>query len=262
MDEHLVLEGAPHAVGVAEVVDRGPAGGDARRQGVDDGVAKGGDLLASQGTDRPQGVDAGAEQRLVGVDVPHAGELRLVEQERLDRRAPPACERAQTLGGELGPQGLDAQAGGEEGVPRLGAQGELARAEPARVAERQAPPTGQREAHACVGRPRLGRVPEQGPRHAQVQEQERVALGLPHEVLPAPREPSDGAALERLGEPFGRERAAPTLVVDLQALEHPPLDEGCELAADRLDLGEFRHGSQARPGTGGQAARARGCARW
>ena len=43
---------------------------------------------------RAQRVQAGAEQRFVGVDVADAGDAPLVEQERLERRAPPASARA------------------------------------------------------------------------------------------------------------------------------------------------------------------------
>ena len=43
-------------------------------------------LAAISAPGRPQRVDAGAEQRLVGVDVADAGDPALVEQQRLDRR--------------------------------------------------------------------------------------------------------------------------------------------------------------------------------
>ena len=50
-------------------------------------VAQRGQLARRQRAGRAQRVDPGPEQRLVGVDVPHAGDPALVEHERLDRRA-------------------------------------------------------------------------------------------------------------------------------------------------------------------------------
>ena len=51
--------------------------------------------------DGPQRVDPRPPQRLVRVDVPHAGDPLLGEQERLDRRAPAAGQGAQRLGREV-----------------------------------------------------------------------------------------------------------------------------------------------------------------
>ena len=94
VDEELVLEGSAHAVDVAEVVDRRPARVDAGLQRRDRRLAQALVLLGRELPGGAQRVDAGAEQRLVGVDVPDAGDAPLVEQERLDRRRPPrACAR-------------------------------------------------------------------------------------------------------------------------------------------------------------------------
>ena len=78
---------------------------------------------------RAQRVHAGAKQRLVGVDVADAGDPALVEQERLDRGAPPARQRAQQRGREGVVERLDAEARGEERLERLVADHQLAGAE-------------------------------------------------------------------------------------------------------------------------------------
>ena len=87
MDEEPVLEGAAGSVGVAEVVDRGAVGGDPGAQRLDHPVAQSRELRTGQPPRRAQRVDAGSEERLVGVDVAHASDPPLVEQEGLDRRA-------------------------------------------------------------------------------------------------------------------------------------------------------------------------------
>ena len=92
--------------------------------------------------------------------LPDAGDPPLVEQERLDRRAAPARQRAQRRAGELAVERLEAQAGGEERVARRGAERQLAGAEAPRVAEAQLVAVVEAEAHALVRRARR-RVVEQ-----------------------------------------------------------------------------------------------------
>ena len=175
---------------------------------------------------------------------PTPGDAALVEQERLDRRAPAARHRPQRRAGELVGERLEAEAGGEERVARGGAERDLARPEAPRVAEADLVRAGvEDEADADVGRVRR-RVEQQHARHAQVHEQERVVLELPHEVLAAPREPLDAPPLERVADRAGLERQAPAGVEDVERRQLAPLDDGRELAADRLDLGELGHRSQ------------------
>jgi hypothetical protein len=59
---------------------------------------------------RPQRVDARAEQRLVGVDVAHAGEERLLEEQRLDGPPVPGEALAQLFRRKLGRERLRAEA--------------------------------------------------------------------------------------------------------------------------------------------------------
>jgi hypothetical protein len=75
-----------------------------------------------------------------------------------------------------------------------------------------------------------------------VHEQERVVLELPDQVLAAPREALDATALDRVDDRLGGERQAPARIGNRQPRDDAPLDEGRELAADRLDLGKLRNG--------------------
>jgi hypothetical protein len=88
MDQELALEGAPDAAGVAEVVDRRAA----RGERIGDREGERVKLRALQHPHRPQRVDPRAEERLIGVDVPHSRDVPLVEQEGPDRRAATAGE--------------------------------------------------------------------------------------------------------------------------------------------------------------------------
>ena len=110
MDEEAVLEGAALAVHVAVVVDRGALRVDSGVQGLDDRVAEQLDLRPSQGSDRSQRMDLRPEQRLVGVDVAHAGDPLLVQEECLHRLLAAACLVAERLGREVGAERLDPEA--------------------------------------------------------------------------------------------------------------------------------------------------------
>ena len=208
-------------------------------QRVDDAVADRRALRAGELVRRPQRVHAGAEQRLVGVDVPDAGDAALVEQERLDRRARGLGERVQVLAGEVALERLDAEAGVEEGVERLRAERELAGAEAARVVEDEHV-VAEVEPHPHVPR-RRGRVEQERAGHAQVHEQEDVVGELPDEVLAAAGELLDDAALDRRGQLGRRERPGPARVEHLHGLERASFDVGRQMAADRLDFGELGH---------------------
>ena len=72
VDEELVLERPADAVGVAEVVDRRAARREAGEQRLADRDGERVVLRALQRAGRAQRMDARAEQRLVGVDVPDA----------------------------------------------------------------------------------------------------------------------------------------------------------------------------------------------
>src|SRR5438270_6259574 len=116
--QELVLEGPAQAIHVAEVIDARSARVDARAQRLDDPVAKARVLLCAETASRAQWVDPSAEQGLVGVDVPHACDLLLVQQKRLDRRPAAPRERTQVLGREALIERLEAEAGREERLER------------------------------------------------------------------------------------------------------------------------------------------------
>ena len=240
MDEELVLKRALDAVGVAEVVDRGAARGEARLKRGDHGVPERRDLRALEQARLAQRVDRGAKQRLVGVDVADARDPALVEQDGLDRRAAVARLQVQVLGRELGAERLDPEARVEEGVELRAAERELAGAEAARVAEGDDVAIVELQAHAHVGRV-ARRVVEQVAGHAQVHEQEHLAGGLEDEVLAPPVQALDLAALERVAQRLRVQRLTPARVQNLERAQRAPLHERREAAADRLDLGQLGH---------------------
>ncbi len=195
----------------------------------------------SSGTQR---VDCGAKQRLVGVDVADARDPPLVEQQRLDRRAPPARERAQVLGGEALVEGLVAQARGEERLERLLAEQQLAGAESARVDDHQATLRSQLQPDADMAGLRA-RFRQDGAGHAQVLGQVDLIGEAPHQILAAATQLLHAPPEERVGKFLGRERTRPARIENLDPDQPPALHQGRQLASDRLDLGKLGHGSPA-----------------
>ena len=204
-----------------------------------DAVAQRLDLRLRQPVGRPQRVDLGPEQRLVGVDVPDARDPLLVEQERLDRSARRPRQRVQVRGRELLVERLEAEPSGEERVERVTAERQLAGAEAPRVGVCEVVIV-EPQPHAGVRRRSLG-VEQQRAGHAQVLEQVGLAFELPHEVLAAPPQPFDRASFERGAQLGAGERTRPALVEDLELAQRPPLDVRRQMTADRLDLRELWH---------------------
>ena len=79
MDEELVLEGAADPIDVPEVVDRRPARVYARLQGLDHRSVQARVFLSREASGGTHGVHTRAVQRLVGIDVAHAGQPPLIE---------------------------------------------------------------------------------------------------------------------------------------------------------------------------------------
>ena len=234
MHEELVLEGALHAIGIAEVVDRRALGVDARLQRLDDRAGELVELGARQRPRRSQRVDARAEERLVGVDVADAGDPPLVEQERLDRRTPAARELSQVPAREAASNGSrPRRAAMKAAWPR-----DRAAARPFRTGaghEKQLA-VAEVEDHARVRRSRAGRAAAS--RHAQVDGQEDVVFELEDEVLAAPAETLDlrpSVAAASSAAASGRT----ALVEHLDAAEDAAVDVRCQAAPDRLDFGQF-----------------------
>src|SRR5947208_2024856 len=95
-------------------------------------------------------MDASTVERLVGVDVSHAGDPALIEQHRLDGCPSPLRDGTQVLWRESLIQRLQAQTRIEEGVQSVGPEHELAGAEAPRVGDRQTCARLQMDEHARV----------------------------------------------------------------------------------------------------------------
>ncbi len=279
-----------HTVDVTEVIDRGPASVDPFAQRLDHALAQARILSRREPPRRTQRMYAGAEERLVGVDIADAGDAALVEQKGLHRGGTPARERPQMLDREALIQRLQPQPRGKEVLHRLLPQQQLAGAEAAGIDDHQAPtpwaarPGGrglrrgsrmrgsarcawlccsarraQLEAHAHMRRLRRG-LAQNRTGHAQMLGEEDLIGEAPQEVLAASLETFDAPPDERVGQFGGRERARPARVKNLDPQQAPTLDQGRKLATDGLDLGELGQGSSlwrqtARCGRAGVAQR-------
>ncbi len=137
MHEELVLEGPAHAVHVAKVVDRRPTRVDPRAQCLDRRLAQPLPLRKRQRPRRAKRMDARPEQRLVRVDVAHAGDLALIQQQRLDRHPAPLCKPPQVFRRVPLLEWLQAEPSREELLHRLRPEQQLARAEASRIDDRE-----------------------------------------------------------------------------------------------------------------------------
>ena len=119
-------------------------------------------LRARERAGAAQRMDPRAEQRLVGVDVAHARDPPLVEQERLDRRAAPARQRAAASAPSSAvAERLDARRATAKNASSAGsAERQLAGAEAPRVAEAQLVAVDEPDPHALVRRVRIRVVEE------------------------------------------------------------------------------------------------------
>ena len=175
--------------------------------------------------------------------LPDAGDPPLVEQERLDRRAAAARQRAQLAPVKLAVERLDAQPRGEE---RVAARRRRAPARRCRsgAGRRSAARGRRRGAKRTRGvRAARRRVVEQRAGHPQVHEQERrrPRAPTPGTCRAAPAR-SIAPALDRVRE-LARAPAARTSAGRGSPARSStrPSTSGRELAADRLDLGKLGH---------------------
>ena len=214
---------------------------------VDDRLVQPLDLGAAQPPGRLQRMDAGAEQRLVGVDVPDAGDAALVEQERLHRRlAARAPARASTSGVKAGSSGS-----GPSRSPRYSSSASrpsITTPVPKRrmVDEQQAVAVVEHEPHAQVRplrRVLAGGDPEQVAGHAQVHDEEALAVELQRSgTCRGGRARSIAPAAQRRARPprgaaGAHQSGSSTCASHDRAARHARR----ELAADRLDLGKLGH---------------------
>ena len=255
VDQETVLEGAARAVHVAVVVDGGALGVDSGAERLDHRVAQRLDLGASQRSDGPERVDLRPEQRLVGVDVSHAGHALLVQEERLHRLPASARLVAQGGGGEVGAERLHAEPRGEVLRQGVASEQHVAGPEATDVHEQELLPIVELHAHAGVLRLLVGE--QEVSCHPEVHHEVHVVLERHDQVLPAAPKPFHDPAVERIGNRLGRRRIGPARIDHLDVLEPPPLDGGRQLATNRLYLGELRHP----PGSSRRAAGASRCPR-
>ena len=104
----LVLHRSVRAVRERVVTERRSLPLDALSQDIPHGAVQAAQLVRVEAARNPQRMQPALPERLVDVDVPEAGDRSLVEERRLERRAPPlealaepCCrERAERLGAE------------------------------------------------------------------------------------------------------------------------------------------------------------------
>ena len=244
VDGEALLRRAVAAVGRAVVADGGSLRLDALAQHLADRLVQPFQPRAAHAPGGRAGMDAGAPERLVDVDVPEPGHGALVEQRGLHGRLAAAQPLRQVARGEGVAERLGAEAGVEVrlGVERIGQQVPGAEAADVGVDERRAvveQKLGAAERAADL--PRARRPPERVAGHAQVHHQGGAA-GEPHQqVLPAPVEPLDGLAEQPLGGQRGRLRRRQARVQHLGGDDPAPLDEGRETPPNGLDLGQLGH---------------------
>ena len=210
------------AVGRGVVVDRASAPHDRLGQDPPDLVVQMPLVRRAQRAGRPERVESGRPQRLVGVDVADPGDERLVEQERLEPARPLAQPASEVADRErrverLGPERREDRAAADLGHQLAGHR--VAAVEPdlpelADVAEAHLAAVGQLEdephvrVHGC-----LGRDDEQLAGHLEVDGQGGIAGQVDDDLLGAPPDgldPSPGDGLARTPRACGSGGSVPT----------------------------------------------------
>ena len=215
-------------------------------------------LGAGQAAGRPQRMDCAAEQRLVGVDVAHAGDPPLIEQERLDRRAAAARERVQVRGVEAGVEGLEAEARVEEGVERVARRRRAGRCRSA--ARRRRTARGRRRARSprgCTAGARPGRRAGSrscaGAGAGSARRSSSQTRYLPRRPSDSTRRPRSARSIAR-----GAQRHAPALVEHPHALRaSAPRTRGASwrrIVSTSGSSGMAPSGYERRPGQVGRVA--------
>jgi SAM-dependent methyltransferase len=236
VDAELLLHRAGRAVGCPVVAQRRALALDARSQRCTDGASEPCDLGGGEFVRRAQGAHPRPPERLVGVDVPEAGDDSLVEEDGLERR-PPACQlRAEPARREARAERLRAVLGREVGL-ELGVLEDEPRSESPHVAIDEPRAVVERDHGALVRQRREAEAPG----HPQVDEECEPALEAQKQVLASTLDGDHDVALELLRdlEEIGRPRQA--WVEDLHPRERSPLEARRELRPDRLYLGELGH---------------------
>src|SRR5581483_9456798 len=236
----LELEKAGVAVCVDIVGNRGAAGGDGFVEDRLEPVEEALHLVAAHAGSAAARADAGAEQRLVGVDVAHAAQQLLVQERALHRR-PAAAEQA---GEEF-----------ESDVERLGSGGgESVAADDAQLAEH----AGIDEAQLAPGGEMRDQVrvlfdgvrwlaDQQPPGHAEMHDPLRRpgrAVGrfeVDDDVLAHAAHRSDALAGERARDLLRGRLERLAALADPDRLDRLADDAPGEAARDGFDFGKLRH---------------------
>ena len=195
----------------------------------------------------PQRVDAGAEQRLVGVDVADARDPLLVEQQRLDRRAAALGERVQVRAGELRRRTARRPRRAAKNASSASAPSASSPVPKRRGSTNSSSRVAEVEGHARVRRA-LGRAAA-----AACRSSAGAASGRPRPRAPTRGTCRGGRAARRARPSTAAASSAGASGSDQRAswissaLERAALDVRRQVAADRLDLGQLGHGgSEAR----------------
>ena len=215
-----------------------------------------GELLPVEALGWAQGMDLRAPQRLVDVDVPHAGERPLVEQRSLDGRAAALEEAAEPGSREQRVERLLTEARREVRVELARLQ-EQPGAESAYVAVGDVGAVVERDERPpvrVVVEP-VGAVPEAAG-HPQVDEQHTIGLEPDDQILAAPLDRRDALSLELGCDSVGLVGPHEPRVGDLDAVEPPAREDGLQPAANGLDLGQLGHASSLDSGAMPNAATA------
>ena len=195
-------------------------------------------------------MDPRPPQRLVGVDVPDAGDEALVEEPRLHRCAGAGEGRGEDVGVERLLERLGSEGGQRRESAPVAGRDDVDATEATRVAQDQRGPVVELEPDPDVGvgpaGPAGGIVrgedPED-PRHAEVQHQLRGVRGRSgqgcEQELPPARHRADAAA----AGPLDVAESARRVRVACDPDDGAALDERRQLAPDGLDLGQLGHGS-------------------
>lgn len=217
-------------------------------------------MRTTQGATRLHRMDAGAEQRFVGVDVADPRKHRLVEQGDLHGTAGPPETLVEDVRGDF--MCFRTQATQKASTQILGALGEMDAAESPGVDEVEAPPGsgGVRVEHPDdVSMPGGGSGATwsqiDASRHAEPENDRAAALEVQHELLASTAhsiDSSSDAEGVRIEPSTATSQVVPNHVA---ATHHDPIDPhagqgGREVATDRFDFGELGHGAMEE-GAGG-----------
>jgi hypothetical protein len=248
------------------IVDGTAAPFDRLGQHVAQADVKPADVVGSEGVSVAQRVQSGAPQRLVGIDVPHAGEEVLVHQQRLE-----AATAAREQGGEplrsevVGewlrpcreyPGGLTFNRQAADRIAAVEAQAP----ELAHIAKAQLTAVRQRKYDVDVAiLRRAGGHDEELTCHLEVDCQDgwlrgpgSLARRQPDEkLLPAPADSVDLASHYRGGESAGFVTAQGRWPVGAHAHDPRTRNQGPQVAGDSLDFGQLGH---ALEGSGAELA--------